>query len=75
MHAQTCADERTEGRTGRVSPPQGRGESEDASRPGKVGFVPSGAGPPFVREHMFVRVTDAEAEDIDYGLQVEAADV
>jgi len=74
MREQTRAGERTEGRTGRVSPPQGRGESEDAGRPGKVGFVPPGAGPPFAGERMFVRVTDAEFEDIDYELHVEAAE-
>jgi hypothetical protein len=33
-------------RTGRVSPPQGRGESEDASQPGKSAFAVKRAGPP-----------------------------
>ena len=39
MPAPTCADEKSEGRTGRVLPPQGRGKQEDANRPGEMPFV------------------------------------
>jgi hypothetical protein len=35
-----------ERRTGRVSPPRGRGQTEDADQPGTIGFVPPSACPP-----------------------------
>src|SRR5262249_23711982 len=53
------ADEKSEGRTGRVLPPQGRGEQEDASRPGDVGFVPGLVGPATLGERMYARSDDA----------------
>jgi len=50
---------RSEGRAGHVSPPQGRGETEDASQPGRVGFAPLRVGPLFEIEHLYDRRPDA----------------
>ena len=49
-HAFTLrADKQSEGRTGHVSPPQGRGESEDASRPDRSAFAKGQAVPASVK--------------------------
>jgi hypothetical protein len=38
---------------------KGRGEAEDASQPGRAGFVPPWTGPPFRTEHVCARLDDA----------------
>ena len=54
MPTSSNADEQYDGRTGRVSPPQGRGELGGRNQPGIVGFAPPRVGPPFANEGMFV---------------------
>ena len=55
MRSPICADEKSESRTGHVSPPQGRGELGGRNQSGRIGFVPACTGPPFANERMFVK--------------------
>ncbi len=64
MRSPICADEKSEGRTGHVSPPQGRGELGGRNQSGRIGFVPAGTGPLFANERMFVQVATMMFQDV-----------